>query len=96
MKTILFALTVLVSKNIAFAKPSAVLDISDLANKTIKSLNETREIIKDRGYCDENEGKIECIWDIEDTGRSPDTMHGIFIKKDGELILIDAYEEYGC
>lgn len=96
MKIAFLALSVLVTLNVSVASDLSKVDIVSLAEKTMTKLNETRYIIKENGYCDEYEGEIECVWEIEDTGRTNDTMHGIFIEKNGELILINAYEEYGC
>ena len=96
MKKILFALTLLVATNMAFASIPTGDQIPGLAQQTIAKLNEKEENLRGPWYCDEYEGRIECVWEIEGTGRTSDTMHGIFIEKDGEFILVDAFEEYGC
>ncbi|MBC7714225.1 MAG: hypothetical protein H7177_12855 [Rhizobacter sp.] len=96
MKKFLLAITVLALANAAFAEVPTT-DLETLKAMTMERLNETRPMYEGIGWCDAaDEGKIECVWEIEDTGRTPDTMHGVFEVKNGEYILVKAFEEYGC
>jgi hypothetical protein len=96
IKLVLISLLTLSSLSI-FASDVSETKLNQLQILVKAKLNETREMEQGLGYCEDSEdGKVKCTWYIEDTGRTPDTMTGVFTLVGSEFILIDAYEEYGC
>ncbi|MDG0816498.1 hypothetical protein [Bdellovibrio svalbardensis] len=97
MKTLVF-ISLVAFSNMSFA---AELNLSEtqvnaLENIVKANLGEERAM-EGAGYCEEIENnQVQCSWYIEGTGRTPDTMNGVFEVIDGEFKLVEAFEEYGC
>jgi hypothetical protein len=85
-----------VSVSTAFAYDDGTdADVPALAKLAKTHLHEEREL--ENGVCYVSWHSAECVWDIQDSGRTPDTLHATYTSTDGENFVIEsAYEEHGC